>query len=167
MKALIVYDSTYGNTEQVAQAMTTALAGQADVTMRRVADVTAEQLSGLGLLIVGSPTQGFQPTTAIKALLERIPAQGLQGVQVAAFDTRITTADMHSWLLTFLVKRFGYAARPIADRLQQKAGELVAPPEGFLVQGKEGPLRQGELVRAADWAKQVMATVLASAPVPA
>jgi hypothetical protein len=60
-----------------------------------------------------------------------------------------------------LVKRFGYAAKPIADRLQQQAGELVLPSEGFLVQGKE-------LARAADWAKQMMATVLAAAaPVPA
>ena len=102
------------------------------------------------------------------ALLDRIPGQGLQRVQVAAFDTRIATEDMDSWLLTFLVKRFGYAAKPIADRLQQKAGELVVPPEGFVVQGKEGPLRQGELARAADWAKQIMATVLATAaPIPA
>jgi hypothetical protein len=55
----------------------------------------------------------------------------------------------------FVVKLFGYAAKPIADRLKKKGGELTIPPEGFLVKGTEGPLKEGELERAADWAKSL------------
>ena len=162
MKALIIYDSFFGNTERVAQAIATALADRADVTARRVGEVKPENLTGLDLLIVGSPTQGFRPTPAMKKLLESIPAQGLKGVKVAAFDTRIAIEDVHSRLLTVLVDLFGYAAKPIADRLKKKAGDLVLPPEGFFVQDKEGPLKEGELARAAAWAKKLITALAPS-----
>lgn len=157
MKALIIYDSMFGNTEQVAQVMAAALADTAEVAARRVGDVQPAELTGLDLLIVGSPTQGFQPLPAIKKLLDRIPPQGLKGVKVAAFDTRIAVEDVGNRFLTFMVNLFGYAAKPIANRLQKKAGALIAPPEGFIVNGKEGPLKEGERERAAAWAKQLIA----------
>ena len=155
MKALIIYDSMFGNTEQVAQVMATALADKVEVAVRRVGDVQLAALTGLDLLIVGSPTQGFQPLPAIKKLLDSLPAQGLKGVKVAAFDTRIAVADVGNRFLTLMVNRFGYAAKPIANRLQKKGGQLVMPPEGFMVNGKEGPLKEGERERAADWAKHL------------
>lgn len=155
MKALIIYDSLFGNTEQVAKAIALALRDRVDVTTCRVGEVKTEQVTGVDMLIVGSPTQGFRPTPAIKKLLEALPAQGLKGVKVAAFDTRIAIEDVGSRFLTVMVNLFGYAAKPIADRLQKKAGVLVAPPEGFIVQGKEGPLKEGELARAATWAEQI------------
>lgn len=157
MKALIVYDSMFGNTEKAAQAMAGALGEQAEVTAHRIGDVMPEALAGVDLLIVGSPTQGFQPTPAIKKWLDSLPARGLNGVKVAAFDTRMTVEDVNARIFTFLVKFFGYAAQPIANRLQKKGGELVAPPEGFLVNGKEGPLKEGERERAAAWASSLMA----------
>ena len=83
---------------------------------------------------------------------------GLSGVKVAAFDTRISITDMGPAILRFLAGLFGYAAKPIADRLKRKGGELAVPPEGFIVLGAEGPLKEGELERAADWARQVMVT---------
>ena len=180
MKVLIVYDSVYGNTEQIAQAIGHALGSQEDVEVLRVGDVKPEQLTGLKLLIVGSPTRAFSPTPAIKnllksisthgfrptptinSLLERIPMNGLGGVKVAAFDTRISMDDIDPPILRFagrlVVGLFGYAAKPIADRLKVKGGELTIPPEGFFVEGTEGPLKEGELERAADWARQIMAT---------
>lgn len=166
MKAFIIYDSMFGNTERVAQAMATALGDRAEVAACRVGDVKPEDFVGVDLLIVGSPTQGFQPTPAIKKLLERIPAQGLKGVKVAAFDTRISIEDVGSRFLMVMVNLFGYAAKPIANQLRKKAGELVVPPEGFIVQDKEGPLKDGELARAAAWAKQIRAVIpAASEPV--
>jgi flavodoxin len=155
MKALIIYDSMFGNTERVAQAMATALTDKSEVAARRVGDVNPVEFTGLDLLIVGSPTQGFQPTPAIKKLLDALPAQGLQGVKVTAFDTRIAIEEVGSCFLTMMVNFFGYAAKPIANRLQKKAGALIAAPEGFIVKGKEGPLKEGELERAAQWARQL------------
>jgi hypothetical protein len=58
--------------------------------------------------------------------------------------------------LSKLVNVFGYAAKPISDRLEKKGGELVVSPEGFYVDGTEGPLTEGELERAADWARQIL-----------
>ena len=158
MKALVVYDSFFGNTEQIARAIGNALGSQNDIEILRVNNVKPEQLTGLKLLIVGSPTRGFRPTPAINKLLGSIPKHGLKGVKVAAFDTRISMNDIGSPILTPLVKIFGYAAKPIADRLKKKEGELAIPPEGFFVEGSEGPLKEGELERAADWAKQIIAT---------
>lgn len=157
MRAMVVYDSVFGNTEQVAQAMGRALGWPEDAEVRRVSEVRPEQLAGLGLLIVGSPTRAFQPTLATRQFLKRIPAHSLDGVKVAAFDTRFSVEETDSAILTLMVKLFGYAAKPIADRLKAKGGDLALPPEGFIVEGTEGPLREGELDRAADWAREIVA----------
>jgi flavodoxin len=158
-KALVVYDSFFGNTERIAQSIGNALGRPEDVGVLRVVDVRPEQLAGLTPLIVGSPTRAFRPSPAIKKFLKSIPKNGLKGVKAAAFDTRITDEEIDSavFFLRFLVNIFGYAAKPISDRLVKKGGELIAPPEGFLVKGTEGPLKEGELERASEWAKQIMA----------
>jgi len=156
MKTLIVYDSVFGNTEQVARAIGNSLGSKETVETFRVSDVQQEHLTGLGTLIVGSPTRAFKPTKAITGFLKKIPSNGLSGVRVAAFDTRISTADVKSRLLNLLVKLFGYAAQPIADKLEKKGGKLIVPPEGFFVKDSEGPLKDGELERAANWAKTVL-----------
>jgi len=160
MKALVVYDSFFGNTEQIAQAIGNALGSPEDVEILRVGNVKPEQLTVFKFLIVGSPTRGFRPTPAISNLLKSIPKNGLKGVKVAAFDTRFTMDEIESsvFILPILVNIFGYAAKPISDRLKKKGGELIIPPEGFFVEGTEGPLKEGELERAADWAKQIIAT---------
>jgi flavodoxin len=156
MKAWVVYDSVFGNTEKVAQAMGQALGSQGEVQTLRVGDVKPEHLTGLDALIVGSPTRAFSPTPAIKNWLKSLPPNSLKGVRIAAFDTRIALSDVNSSLLTFMVKLFGYAAKPIGDRLAKKGGDLVLSPEGFFVKDSEGPLKDGELERAADWVKQII-----------
>ena len=159
MKVRVVYDSVFGNTKQVAQAIGNALGSQEDVETLLVGDVPPEQLTGLELLVVGSPTRAFRPTGAITRLLRAIPKNGLRGVKVAAFDTRISTAEANSRLLNVMVKLFGYAATPIAERLENKGGEPAVAPEGFFVEGTEGPLKEGELERAAEWARRLMAAL--------
>ena len=159
MKTLIVYDSFFGNTEKIAQAIGNSLGSKENVEILRVSEVKPEQLIGLELLIVGSPTRAFRPTKAIMGFLNKIPLNGLKGVKVAAFDTRISTVDVNSRFLNILVKLFGYAAKPIAYKLEKKGGSLIIPPEGFLVKDSKGPLKDGELERAADWAKLIMETL--------
>lgn len=159
MKAMVVYDSAYGNTEKIAQAIGNALGSREDVQVVRVGDIRPEQLAGVTLLIAGSPTQKFSPTGATTGFLKGIPRNGLEGVKVAAFDTRFPESKIDEIrILAFFVRIFGYAAELIAGRLQKKGGELAAPAEGFYVADTEGPLLEGELERAADWAKQIMAT---------
>jgi len=155
MKTMIIYDSVFGNTEKVAKVIGTALGSPEKVEVLRVTAVKPEQLTGLNILIVGSPTRGFKATPAINSFLGKIPAGALNGVNVAAFDTRMSIKDVNSAILTFFVKIFGYAAEPIAAKLQKKQGNLSLPPEGFIVIGTEGPLKEGEIERATEWAEQI------------
>jgi flavodoxin I len=159
MKALIVYDSQFGNTEKIAQAIGDTLGSQEDVRVLRVGVVMPEHLAGITLLIVGSPTQRFRPTMGTTDFLKSIPKDGLKGVKVAAFDTRLTESEIgKNRILAFFVRIYGYAAKPISKELKKKGGELILPPEGFYVEGMEGPLTEGELERAAEWARRIVNT---------
>lgn len=157
MKIQIVYDSFFGNTEQIAKEISNSLGSKGDVAISKANDIDLEELDGVELLIVGSPTRAFRPTNPIVTFLLEIPDNNLNGVKVAAFDTRICIEDINSRILTLLVKLLGYAANPIAKKLKKKGGDLVIPSEGFFVKGSEGPLKDGELERAANWAKQIIA----------
>lgn len=156
MKILVVYDSLYGNTARIAEAIGGSVGGLGEVEVVRAERVAPTSLLGLAALFVGSPTRGFRPTPVVSKLLEGMQPHALAGVKVAAFDTRIPENRMPSFLRV-LVRLFGYAATPIAALLQNRGGTLVRPPEGFLVEGREGPLAQGEEARAAAWAKEVVA----------
>jgi flavodoxin len=154
MKALVVYDTFFGNTEKVARAISDSLGAESTAT--RVTDARHEQLKGLGLLVVGSPTRAFRPSKPISEFLNGIARDALKGVKVAAFDTRGSEAELNKTKFGILVKVFGYAAKPIADKLVRRGGRLVVPPEGFIVEGTEGPMMDGELERAAAWAKRII-----------
>jgi flavodoxin I len=158
MKTLVIYDSQYGNTEKIAQGIGEALGPSPQVEVHKVGDLRPEQVGGIELLVVGSPTQRLRPTEAMTSFLKGIPKNALKGVRAAAFDTRFTEQKIKetSSVLSFFVRIYGYAARPIADHLKEKGAELVLPPEGFYVQDMQGPLMDGELERAADWARQIL-----------
>ena len=153
MTILIVYDSLYGNTAKVAQAIAGALTPVATVRVLRVGEANVTALESVDLLIVGSPTQGGRATPAIQEFINQIPAGGLKTVRVTPLDTRISAQEKGVGL-RILMGLLGYAAGRIANRLRAKGGTLAAPPAGFIVEGKEGPLKEGELERAAKWATQ-------------
>ena len=155
MSILILYDSFFGNTEQVAQAIGQALGSLGQVETLRINQVTPDRLAGSALVVVGSPTRGFRPSEGVTKFLKSIPADGLKGIKVAAFDTRIHVKDVNNVVLTAFVKLFGYAAEPIAKKLVKKGGILVVPAEGFFVKGSEGPLKEGEHERAAAWGRAI------------
>ncbi|MFX1537288.1 MAG: flavodoxin family protein [Promethearchaeota archaeon] len=148
MKALVVYDSVYGNTEQIARAIGKAL----NIEIVRANDVKADQLTELKLLIIGSPTHGGRFTEAIQDFLNGI-SELTMGINVAAFDTRTSSRN---FILRVLEKIFGHAAGRIADVLKRQGGILIAEPEGFIVKGTKGPLKEGELERAESWAKDIV-----------
>jgi flavodoxin I len=145
MKALIVYDSVYGNTEKIARAIAEAITPSGEVKVLQAGEANPSELAFIDLLIVGSPTHGGRPTQAIQDLLNKAPK--LQGINVAAFDTRVTSK---------FARVFGNAARRIAGQLTRKGGVLISSPEGFFVTGTKGPLKEGELERAAAWAKGML-----------
>jgi flavodoxin len=160
MKAAVIYDSLYGNTEKIAQAigdgLSCAIGPSGSVEVFRVADADPDKLSGLDLLLVGAPTHGSHPSPAAHEFLEGIPEDALAGVKVAAFDTRTDMEKLTGMLRIFgkVLGRWGFAAPRISLRLEAKGGQVVRPPEGFFVKDKEGPLEDGELERAAVWGRQ-------------
>lgn len=156
MNVLVAYDSQFGNTQRVAEAIGETLGRTHAVEVLHVSNVTFEDLQNLDLLVVGSPTQRFNPTAGATTFLKNLPAGALAGVRVAAFDTRLTVEEIESIrVLAFFVRVFGYAAKPIANQLEKKGGKLALPPEGFYVEGTEGPLVEGELERVRSWAKKL------------
>jgi flavodoxin I len=142
VKTLVVYDTLYGNTAQVAEAVGAAVAGECQILS--IDRANTSELGSFDLAIVGAPTQGGRATQAMQAFLVRVPA--LEGARIAVFDTRLRAR----W-----VKVFGYAAGKIAERMKSLGATLVAEPKGFIVEGKKGPLADGELERAAAWARSL------------
>lgn len=144
MKTLVVYDSLYGNTEKIAQAIGSVISGEVNVIS--VKEGRASLLSPSDKLIIGSPTHGGRPTPPIVAFIDAIPPEVAKSIKVAAFDTRIPGR---------FIKIFKYAADKIAQSLQAKGAGLISPPEGFLVEGTKGPLISGEYERAKEWGRRV------------
>lgn len=149
MRVLVVYDSQWGNTEAIARAIGEALG--AETRVERASVLTPSDLAGLGLLVVGSPTQGGRPLASVTKLLGGLSRDALTSTHAAAFDTRLPVAE-RGFALRLLMRTIGYAAPKITKALEAKGAQLVVPPEGFLVEDKEGPLKPGERERAALWA---------------
>jgi flavodoxin len=153
MRVLIVFDSMFGNTERIAWAMGAALASQATVAVKRVADVPVADPATFDLLIVGGPTQRHGASPALAAWLEGLGRRTLSGVPAAAFDTRYRMSPLLS----------GAAARVVARRLRRAGCRLVTAPESFLIERHQPPpgeqrrhdverLEAGEVERAGAWA---------------
>ena len=148
MKALIVYDSVYGNTEKIARAIGDALGGDARVL--RTGDVNPAAMESLDLLIVGAPTYAGRPTPVMKEFIKNLSKSAVEGVNVAGFDTRLKTK---------VLGLFGYAAGKIAKSLIKMGGKEIIPAEGFFVNGTEGPLDDSEIERAGKWSKDIAKSI--------
>jgi len=143
MHTIVLYDSQYGNTERIAQAIADALGQYGQARAVRVAETNPGELAEVDLLVVGCPTQGWRPTKAILSFLEHIQDGSWSSLPAASFDTRL-----RGWFA-------GSAARGIAKSLNRKGCALLLPAESFFVKGTEGPLQDGEIERAANWARLV------------
>jgi flavodoxin len=136
----------------VAKAIGQAIAGE--VKLKKVGESRDEDLEGIDLLIIGSPTHGGRASQNIQYFLNRLSNESLKNISVAAFDTGVSTKDQGFFVKT-IIKFFGYAAKHIAGAMEKKGGRLVAEPVDFFVKGKEGPLLTEELERAKKWVKSI------------
>lgn len=167
MRAVIIYESIFGNTHQVAEAIAEGIRSHftgADVACLPVSAGTAAMLKDADLLVVGGPThmrglssgmsrrkgaEGEQKKTPNVHVESGFAGPGLRDwfkslerparpAAAAAFDTRVGA------------RMAGGAAPRIARRLRRHGYRVVAA-EGFIVDGTHGPLRDCELGRARDW----------------
>jgi len=165
MKALVVYESMFGNTEKVAASVARGLQLEdVDTGLVEVGSAAGELAPDLDLLVVGAPTHAFalsRPSTRADAVRQGADAErarlGLrewlesvrfdtgQAPLLAAFDTRVTKVR---WLPK--------SAGPSAVHLGRRRGlESVGKPVGFLVDDLRGPLVEGELDRAVGWGRRL------------
>jgi flavodoxin len=154
MNTLIVYDSTFGNTEKIAHAIADVVAGNGSVHTLRANKVQSSDLKGVDLLVLGCPTHKQRPTDAVQAFLECVSRRSLAGISAAVFDTRYHKPR----LLT------GSAARRLAKSLRKAGASLLMPPQSFFVVSREGPLEPGELERAAVWGREMLDNLAAQPP---
>ena len=143
MNTLVVYDSQYGNTERLARIIAHTLRIFGEAHAARVDPYHIFKTEGLDMLIVGSPTQAFSPTHEMQSFLREISPPVLRGISVACLDTR------------FRGRVWKHSAAPYMDRqLRAKGIETLVAPESFFVKAmkKEGPLLDGEMERAVNWA---------------
>lgn len=178
MQALVIYESMYGNTHAIAEAIATGLRETHDVQVRAVGEVDPATIEGVDLLVLGGPTHvhGMSRERSREAAeqaaedpdkhLELDPGPNEPGVRgwlraldrlpvdAAAFDTRLDAAAV----LT------GRAAKGIAHQLEHHGAQLVAEPESFLVD-TDNVLVPGEIERAHAWGAEVAAAQAAHSSV--
>ena len=148
VNSIVIYATRSGNTRMVATAIADELRKHGEVHILSAEEARAAMPDQVDLLVVGGPTEGHGATEAIVRLLDRFGPQTLDGVAVAAFDTRLRWPRVLS----------GSAADIIARRLEAAGARVVVPAESFLVSRKP-ELEAGELERAPLWAASVAAAV--------
>jgi len=154
MSSLVVFDTTYGNTEMAARAVAEVLARHGPVRTLRAADVKSGHLEGVTLLVVGTPSRASRPSDAIRGWLAGLTLGQLADVRVAAFDTRLDD-DRHR-LAAWWARRVGRAADAVLARLEDLGGEGAAATDGYRLERATGPLLQGETNRARAWAEALV-----------
>jgi hypothetical protein len=168
MNAVVVYESHWGNTAAIARAIAQGIGSGARALS--TAEATPAALSGVDLIVAGAPLLGFSlPTESMVKGLAGEAAKApsppdlshpsmrswLEGLgkgsgRAAAFETRIWWSP-------------GSAAKTILGKLQAAGYAPAAKLERFMVKGRYGPLKDGELERAKAWGAE-MARALSGRP---
>jgi hypothetical protein len=180
MRALVCYESMYGNTRSVAEAIAEGLRPTLDVSVRPVGAVADPDLAGFDLVVVGAPThahglprpssrgeaaarasgpddpRSIEPAAEGPGVREWLDRSGALTTRAAAFDTRVDLSP----ILT------GRASKAIAKRLRRLGAEEASPPESFLVR-KDDTLKPGELDRARTWGSELARRVTSATARPA
>ena len=158
MQTVVVYDSKFGNTEKIAEAIGRGAGSLGNVLVVAASEASDSLVERPDLLLVGGPTQKRAMSPGLRAFLDAVVGQGIQRVATASFDTRYRGS---TWLM-------GSAAGKAAERLRKAGGRLVSPPESFFI-SRSGPLERqaleaGEVERAEAWSRAVVAAAIAARP---
>jgi flavodoxin len=129
MKAIVVYDTKFGNTEKVAKTIAKILS--ADIF--RVGEVDISKLMEYDVFVAGSPTHAWNMSSGMKTFFKKLKGESFEGKKAATFDTKYKS-------------RFaGSAAKKIQSKLKKLDFKIVLDPVSFIVTGNEGPLAEGEI----------------------
>ncbi|MFQ1002825.1 flavodoxin family protein [Modestobacter sp. SSW1-42] len=165
-RALVVYESMFGNARAVAQAIADGLSATVPTDVVAAAEAPAEIPADVGLLVVGGPNHAFsmpRPATRQSAVTQHgadvaDTSRGLRewlaavhaptrGLPAAAFDTRVAGHPA--------LTRMDHAARATEKLLGKLGTRVAAPAEHFAVADTRGPLVAGEQDRARRWGREL------------
>ena len=157
MQTVVIYDTKFGNTEKIAQAIARGVGTHGSVRLMDTAEAAQPLAQRPDLVLIGGPTQKRAMSPALRGFVDALQPS-LQGVPAASFDTRYRGATL----------LMGSAAGEAIKRLRKAGGRLVAPPESFFI-GRGGPLERqtletGELERAEVWGRAVVTAALEGRP---
>lgn len=146
MKTLVVHYSKFGNTQKVAEVIAAELESRGPAQVVSLDELAPADFQGVDLVIMGSPTHRMNLPEDVRLKLCTLPKRSLRGKKIAAFDT---SYKMSGWLNLLT------ASKKLSGRLKRLGGKRVVPPETFHVMESKGPLYEGEIERASDWARLV------------
>ena len=148
VNTLLVYFSKFGNTQKVTEAIAEVLDSAGTVRVIPSNQLTADELQAADLVVMGTPTHKMNLPADVRPIFDTLPKRILKRTPIAAFDT---SYKMSAWLRPFT------AARRLLPKLRKLGGKPLLPPQTFHVMEREGPLYEGEIERARDWARQILA----------
>lgn len=147
METLVVYDSKFGNTRQLAEIIAEAAKAHGCVRLLGLDKVLPQSLGAPDVLIIGGPTQAHGISARMRQFVDGLETGPANGTVAATFDTRYRMPRAIS----------GSAAKSIARRLKRRGLHMFVPPESFFVTKDSAPqLESGETERAAAWAKRLV-----------
>jgi flavorubredoxin len=131
-RAIVIYDTKFGNTEKIARALARGLEKQGvKVDCVKTDDVDMDKLVAYDFLAIGGPTHAFGVSKPMKAFLEKLKRVDIKGKKAFAFDTKYK-----SWWA-------GSAGKRIEKTLKRLGMNIVNPHSSAIVTGSEGPLQDG------------------------
>jgi len=151
MKGVVVYDTTYGNTEKIAEVIAETLKQSAGFTvdLYHVKDVKKLDAKDCDFLVLGSPTKMGNMSFAVRRFIGgKIKGAEWKDKPFASFDTELEG---------IIKKSGGSAAEKIAKKLSEKGLKQVLPVLKTAVLGTKGPLKEGEIERTQEYVRELVA----------
>lgn len=145
MKGAVIYQSRYGNCEQIARSLHKGLQESgADVTLTEVGSA-GEPGADLDFLAIGSPTRAGRATGPVRRLIGKIGRGTGSGPRYIAFGTGLAKG----------IDKGPIAADYIQKALAEKGCQSLGQPFRAAVEGLKGPLVEGEVERAYEYGKTI------------
>jgi hypothetical protein len=168
MQAIVVYESHWGNTAAVAEAIAAGIG--AGARAMPTSEATPSVVAEADLVVAGSPVMAFNlPTEAMRSNMTKdrkaptppdmshpslrtwLEALPPHRASAAAFETRLRFSP-------------GGATEAIERSFEQAGYRTIAKAGKFVVKGSYGPLREGEAERARQWGADLWAVMREAAP---
>jgi menaquinone-dependent protoporphyrinogen IX oxidase len=152
MKGIVVYDTSYGNTKKIAETIAETLKESGlEVDLFHVKDVKKLSAKDYGFLVLGSPTKFGTMSFAIRFFLGKVKTEEWMNKPFAAFDTE----NPENIERALAQKKEWSAAEKISEKLKDKKMNQLLPVLKAVVLGQKGPLKEGEIQRAKDYARKL------------